>query len=307
MMVNTKGSVVKVLRWQWKAVMWSMSAAIIVYLGWRFVPTMHVTLPTLPVSVLGAAIGIFVSFRTNSSYDRWWEGRKLWGRMINSSRHWGTQVMSYVDVGADEGHPTVFQTALIRRHIGYVHTLRCLMRLQDPLEDEHVLAYLSGEDAAQIKGHSNPTHALLHEQSMLIARASDAQRLHELRLQSLDGTIAALLDIQGGCERIKKTPMPRGYAYMAELLIRCYALLLPMSIVHDMGWVTIPVTVLICMSFTLISEVGRVLEDPFTLFLNGLPLMDISRTIERNLLQCLHVEPGSLPPSMLVDEQGVLM
>lgn len=306
MMVNTKGSVFRLLQWQWKAVAWSMSTSIIVYLLWRFVPTLHVNLPTLPVSVLGAAIGIFVSFRTNSSYDRWWEGRKLWGRMINSSRHWGTQIMSYVDTQVSN-HPTTFQTTLICRHIGYVHTLRCLMRLQDPLKDVHVLEYLTQEDIERIKGHSNPTHALLHEQSMLLTRASDAQHLSELRLQSLDGTIAALLDIQGGCERIKKTPMPKGYGFIAELLIRCYAFLLPISLVHDMGWVAIPITMLICLSFTLISEAGRVLEDPFTMFSNGLPLMDISRTIERNLLQCLHIESNNLPSSIEIDENGVLM
>lgn len=307
-MVNTKGSVVGLLRWQWKAVAWSTSAAVLVFLAWRHAPeglALH-ALPTLPVSVLGAAIGIFVSFRTNSSYDRWWEGRKLWGRMINSSRHWGTQVMSYVDAPHGQ-EPTSAQTTLICRHIGYVHALRCLMRLQDPLQDEHVLEYLTPQDIQHITGHSNPTHALLHEQSLTLAEASDAGRLRELRLQSLDGTIAALLDIQGGCERIKKTPMPKGYGYIAELLIRCYALLLPMSLVQDMGWVAIPITVLICLSFTLISEAGRVLEDPFSVFWNGLPLMDISRTIERNLLQCLRIDTQSLPAPMQVDDQGILM
>jgi ion channel-forming bestrophin family protein len=89
-------------------------------------------LPTLPVAVIGGALGNFVSFRTNSRYDRWWEGRKLWGRLVNTSRLLSLQLMRYASPDA------VAASRVVRRHIAYVHTLRCLLREQDPLNDERV-------------------------------------------------------------------------------------------------------------------------------------------------------------------------
>ncbi|MEO0600807.1 MAG: bestrophin family ion channel, partial [Myxococcota bacterium] len=87
-------------------------------------------LPVMPISIVGAGIGIFVSFRANQAYDRWWEGRKLWGRMINSSRHWSSQVLRYLG-----DQDAALAERLVMRHVTYVHTLRTLLRGQDPFAD----------------------------------------------------------------------------------------------------------------------------------------------------------------------------
>jgi len=114
-----------------------------------------------------------------------------------------------------------------------------------------------------------------------------------------------MLAIQGGCERIKKTPMPRGYAFIAERLIIAYGLVFPFGLVFEIGWLAVPVNILVCLSFALISEAGRVLEDPFTLFYNGLPLHQISMMIERNLGERLGDEELVEVPE--VNEYGILM
>ncbi len=307
MMVSNKSSFMRLLVWQWKSVGIFFVLSGLVYLNWRYTMVPHIKLPTLPVSVIGAAIGIFVSFRTNSCYDRWWEGRKLWGRMINSSRHFCTQVLTYVDGGMDPKGPNELQRTIVRRHIAYVHTLRCLLRKQSPVQDEHVRAFLSPKELEAVAIESNATHALLHLQQRDLSKATDDQRLDGLRLQSLDRTIAAFLDIQGGCERIKKTPFPRGYEFIAKRLIMGFAILMPFALLDDLGWLAIPITVLICLGFELISEAGRVLEDPFTMFWNGLPLSAISRGIERNLRQRLGEDASDLPPALTPDEKGILM
>ncbi|MCA9619570.1 MAG: hypothetical protein KC731_11110, partial [Myxococcales bacterium] len=108
-----------------------------------------------------------------------------------------------------------------------------------------------------------------------------------------------------GCERIKKTPLPRGYAFIAERLIMAFSFLFPLATVAELGWFVIPVSVLVCLAFTLISEAGRVLEDPFSTFWNGLPLMALSRTIEVNLRQRLG--ETDLPPIPGPDKHGILM
>lgn len=307
MMVSNPGSVFRLLRWQWKLVLlFTVSSSLVYYayahLGWTFLK-----LPTSPLAIVGAALGIFVSFRTNSAYERWWEGRKLWGRMINSSRHFTTQVVSYLcsSESVSEEQLTEQRKELVYRHAAYVHSLRCLLRQQDPFADEHVQFFLSDEQRDELKRESNLTHALLQLQSDQLTVCADNGCLTEMRLHSFDRTIAALLDIQGGCERIKKTPMPRGYGFIAERLIAIYGVLFPLCIVAELGFWSIPINVLVCLSFALISESGRVLEDPFTMFWNGLPLSNISKMIEVNARQRLG--ETDLPEIPGVDEHGILM
>ena len=296
MTYEKRGSVLGLVRWQARNVaLFALGGIVAVLLhdvaglGW--------TLPAVPLTVVGAALGIFVSFRTNSAYDRWWEGRKLWGRLINSSRHFATQVLHYVSDREAAGR-------MVLRHVAYVHALRLGLRAQDPFQDEDFIRY-AGPDLEAMRGQSNLNHALLDRQTRDLVACSEAGALDAFRLQRIDDTIAKLLDIQGGCERIKGTPIPRGYGFIAETLVRYYSVLLPFAFVADLGWVTVPINVLVCLSFALISEAGRVLEDPFTLFWNGLPLMNLSRKIEVNLLHAMGEE--DVPPMTQPDKNGILM
>lgn len=301
-MVSNEGRISGLLRWQSRHVVQYTAAGVVAVLIYevfdRWLDWISVGLPTLPLAVVGGALGIFVSFRTNSAYDRWWEGRKLWGRLINTSRHWSSQVATYV---RDEA----VREALVKRHIAYVHTLRCLLRQQDPLADPSVQRFTSAEERAWLRGQSNMTHALLDRQLAEVARLADEGQLDGLRLHTLDESVRHLLDIQGGCERIKKTPLPRGYGYIAEQLIFYFSWLLPLAIVAEIHVLAIPVNVLVCLAFMLISEAGRVLEDPFTLFWNGLPLTNMSDTIENNLRNRLG-EVDLAPPAG-PDADGILM
>lgn len=304
MIVGQRGSLVGVLRWQARSiVLFMVSAAVTVCLrefaGWHWL-----VLPTTPIAVVGGALGIFVSFRTNAAYNRWWEGRQLWGKLVNASRMWSTQVLGYLPRGED-GKPSELQTRLVTQQVLYVHLLRCLLRVQDPRTDEDIIRYSSAEERERIAKQSNPTHALLHEMHAAVTAEADAGRLDELRLQSLDRTIMTFLDVQGGCERIKKTPMPRGYGFFAEQLIRAYGLLFPLVIAEDMGFAAVPINALVCLAFLSISETGRVLEDPFTMFWNGLPLSTLSRTIENNIRERLGAT--DLQPAIKEIEPGILM
>lgn len=289
-----------VFLWQWKRSLLFLFAGLAVTASVELWDLTYLELPTLPLSVVGAAIGIFVSFRTNQAYDRWWEGRKLWGRMINESRHWATQATRYIRQAAD-------QRLLVHRHTAYVHALRCLLRKQDPFLDDEFLARIvvAEDDVDALRDESNLTHALLDLQFRDVVALNDEGSLNDLRLQSMDETLRELINIQGGCERIKKTPMPPLYGLLANRLVELYAILLPLAVVERMGWWTVPVTLLVCTAFSLIAEAGRVLEDPFTLFFNGLPLSAISRMIEVNARQRLG--ETELPPMLTPSKTGLLM
>ena len=289
-----------VFLWQWKFTAFFVLASLAVTASVEVWDLTFLELPTLPLAVVGAALGIFVSFRTNQAYDRWWEGRKLWGRMINESRHWASQATKYLDEADD-------RSRLVHRHSAYVHALRCLLRQQDPFEDEDFMARIEvvGDPIPQLRDETNLTHALLDRQLDELVAFNRSGALNDFRLQSMDDTLRELINIQGGCERIKKTPMPPLYGLLANRLVEFYAVLFPLAVVETLGWWTIPINLLVCTAFSLIAEAGRVLEDPFTMFFNGLPLSAISRMIEVNTRQRLG--ETELPPMLAADKNGVLM
>jgi putative membrane protein len=297
MMVNNRGSTWNLLRWQWRWVLLFTLGGVVAAATHEVFALTWIDLPMPPLGVIGGAISIFVSFRTNSAYQRWWEGRQLWGRIVNSSRHWGAQTAAYVSPARAE--------ALIRRQIVWVHTLRVALRDEDLTQDPELTRLLPTEERLRLAASRNPSHLLLHEQLQAAAALHTAGELDTRALQSMDETIRQLLDSQGGCERIKRTPMPRGYGFIAERLILIYGFLLPFGLVGELGWAAVPLNVVACLAFALISEAGRVLEDPFNLFYNGLPLSALSRTIEVNLTERLGDAP--LLPLLKPDEDGILL
>lgn len=297
-MVSYKPSMVGLLLWQWRSAVLFTLAAVVAqvahgHIGWR-----HLTLPTLPVSIVGAAIGIFASFRTNSSYARWWEGRQLWGRLVNASRTLISQSLLWL--------PEEDARAVVRGQIAYVHLLRCALREDDPWTDPQVQAVTTDAVRERLHGERNAPYAVAHDLRALVTRACDGGRLHEFRLAAIDRTLTEIVDVQGGCERIKKTPFPVGYGYIVDRLIVAFGCILPFALVKDgLGWAAVPINLLVCGAFALISEAGRVLEDPFTHFFNGLPLSALATTIEINLRQ--RAGEADVPPLPRPDARGILM
>lgn len=299
MFVDYRGNIFGLLAWQWRNVLLFVAAACAAVVAHEVAGSYFPKISPIPVATMGGAVGIFVSFRTNSAYQRWWEGRQLWGRLVNVSRHFATQALVYLHGRTDEAR------ALVRRHVAYVHVLRCRLRDQDALADADVQAFLSEEELAALKGESSQGHVLLHMQMEAIARLGREGAIDPMIRASLDESIRIMLDVQGGCERIKKTPFPRGYTFISDRLITAFGLLLPWTLVQDMGLWGVPLAILVCFAFTLIGEAGRVLEDPFTMFWPALPLSALSKTIEINLRQRLG--DADVPPLPTQNARGILM
>jgi putative membrane protein len=288
--------------WQWKHTAIFALTGIIAWVTNDILNWGHMKLPSSPAAIAGAALGIFAAFRTNAAYARWWEGRQLWGTLVNASRMWATQATTYLQDKAR-------QRRVIVRHALYVHALRVQLRDDNVFSDDEVkrlLAELNLDDAAQarLKEQTSLCHALLDEN---LKDVTADPGLDPLRLQSFDQTITTFLNVQGGSERIKRTPMPRGYGFFVERMLVIFGVLFPFTIVGDVSWVVIPVNVIVCLGFTLISETGRVLEDPFTHFYNSLPITNISTNIERNMKQ--RIDDGAhvrLPPAVVADGRGIM-
>ena len=297
MIVSNRGSVFSLLAWQWRNSLLFMATGALAHLLHAGPRWTHLVLPATPIAVIGGAIGIFVSFRSNHGYARWWEGRQLWGRLVNNARDLGSLAVATL--------PPDVARAVVRRQIAFAHGLRCALRDADPLADADVVAYTDEAERAALRGQRNVPFSLLHAQRAAVTRAADEGALSDLRLQTFDRVLGNLHDVQGGCERLKKTPFPRAYGFIAERLILAFGCLLPFALVRDLGWFTVPMNLLVCSGFSLISEAGRVLEDPFTLFWNGLPLGALSKTIEINLRQCLG--EADVPALPQPDARGILM
>jgi len=262
-----------------------------------------------PLTILGGGLAIFVGFRTNTAYARWWDARRMWGGLVNASRMLSTQVASYLPW--DGAEPSKTQRSVVLLLCAYIHTLRCSLRDEKALGDADLARLLDAQDLLSdderraLAKEPNLAHALLHRAHRTLAAEARAGRLPELALTSMDRSIADLLDNQGGLERIKRTPMPPAYGLIAYYLTLSFGLVFPLALHDDLDLWVVPLNMLVAGSFLFVNELGRVLEDPFTMFWNGLPLTQLSRMIEANARARLG-DHGA-PPIPTPDANGVLM
>lgn len=256
------------------------------------------TMPGLatPYSIAGVALAILLGFRNSAAYDRWWEGRKLWGGIVNASRMLARQVTTYVRESSEVTHDDVkrLRVEVLHRHVAWLNALRCQLRGQDALGELDGL--ISAEEKAALTGQKNVAVALLQTNGERLAEAANRGALDERRLESIDRTLSELIALQGGCERIKSTPIPPAYAFFTTAFTRVYCCVLPVGLVEHLGFATAVVVLALSFMYLVLSAIGRLLEDPFTTSPNAIALTAICRTIEINLRQALG--ETDLPPAI---------
>jgi ion channel-forming bestrophin family protein len=238
--------------------------------------------PEIPLSILGSVIGIIVGFRNSSSYARWWEARKLWGTIVNCSRSLARDVLSMiVPPATDQSEAGCLKRKLVSLQVAYVHALRCHLRNLSPWND--LAGLLPEEDIPDLRTHRNVPLAIQQKIAALLAHSYERNWVDSIRWTSLSGTLSALMDAQGGAERIKNTPMPRQYDVLPQVCVRIYCLLLPLGMVADLRLLTPVGSTLVGFIFLALDQIGRNLENPFDNTLHDIPLNSIARTIEINL------------------------
>lgn len=247
-------------------------------------------LTTTPFTLIALALGIFLGFRNNTSYDRFWEGRKLWGAVVNYTRTLTRQTLTMVRSSEDD--VTIFQQEIVRRVMAYAHALR--MHLRDERDFEELNAFLDQEEVSALADEVNPPIAILQKLGDRFAMAHDRGWIHPMHWPVLEGSLTALTDVQGGCERIKATPIPFIYNILMHRIVAVYCFALPFGLVESVGMFTPVVVALVSYAFFGLDAVGDEIEDPFGLHPNDLPLTAITRMIEVNLRQRLG--ETELPP-----------
>jgi putative membrane protein len=260
-------------------------------------------IPWQPVALLGTAVAFYIGFKSNGSYDRFWEGRQLWGSIVNTSRVWAIRVFDFVQATPDEATPdqrdiTELHRRLLYRQVAWCNALRLHLRRQTAeLWDTEVAPFLPPSEAAQAKNLSNPPTHLLRRQSVEMRELFARGLLTEFRQVALMQTIQDLLNAQGGCERIKNTPFPRQFAFFSFVFVWIFAAILPLGLVEEFDsrlalgqfhvWLMVPFSVLVSWVFNVIEVVGHTSENPFENDIYDVPMSSICRSIEIDLRELL--------------------
>lgn len=237
------------------------------------------TSTTVVHSLLGIVLGLFLVFRVNSAYDRWWEGRKLWGLMVNNTRNLATKLSAYLGQG-DLVNRRYFAQMIPNYVVSVKDHLRNGASLDNlDLVDDDSLDRLKGKD------HIPNMLALL-----LTARIA---HLHEKKVISgeeffvLDKELKEFSDILGGCERIRNTPIPYSYSMYIKKFIFTYIVTLPFAFLTEFHYFTVPIVLMIFFILVSVELIAEEIEDPFGNDRNDLPTDELSDKIKKNVRELL--------------------
>jgi ion channel-forming bestrophin family protein len=267
------------------------------------------------LGVLITPMSIFLAFQINQCYDRWWEARRLWGQLINLSRSLGRQITTLLTDKRfssipDEKEAEKLHRELVYRHMAYVNTLRIALRSGGKLSttDWQFLAqFLADAEISELKCAVNVPTQLLQKQGKVIGALVGKDWGEQQVLLQLDDSLNLLNDIQGGCERIKRTAFPDRFNFHTRIFVWLLAILIPFSLIESdqrFDVVAMVTETLLAFIFVTIERLGAELRDPFENRSNDIPMTALCRTIEIDLRQQLG--ETRLPPP-IEPVKGVLM
>ena len=254
--------------------------------------------PSLPVTLFGTGLALFLGFRVNSAYQRWWEGRVLWGSLINASRSLARAAVAFI--GDADARSETLKRGIVVRQVAYAHALRNQLRRQDPAAD--VRRLLSAEEVDDALRRQNPANGLLDGVARLIAEAAREKRIDTIQQAQLERVMIDIANAQGGMERLKNTPLPAQYRSFPEFFTRLFCVLLPVGLVESLGWATPIGSTVIGLMFLAVLRIGDDLVDPFANTVHDVPMTAMCQTIEIDLLEAI----GAQAPQPLKPVDGVL-
>ncbi|WP_028668167.1 bestrophin family protein [Runella zeae] len=287
------------------------------FTDWTFI-----TLPWLPLSLIGTAVAFYVGFKNNQSYDRIWEARKIWGAMTNNSRKLATMIKHFRSEDSPSDFSTEVRKQIVYRHIAYLYQLR--EQLLKPTQWEHVSLswvfgsfnqirrdkffhdfkeeldeiarnnYLSKEEKNSLEGFNNKATQLLDKQTQQVQWLYEKRAINMMQQTTLQEVLNSFYDEQGKAERIKNFPFPRKYATFSFVFVCIFVFLLPFGIVGEFrklgdaySWLSVPVGVIIGWIYVVMEMIGDYSENPFEGLHNDTPMLTICRTIEIDMLQII--------------------
>jgi ion channel-forming bestrophin family protein len=232
-------------------------------------------------------LGLLLVFRTNTAYERFWEGRKAWGSIVNNIRNLSRLI--WVAVAETDPIHRHEKEQTLKLLVAFAVATKLHLRSQ-PIDDR-LSKLVTPLQFAKLQRMNNPPLEIAFWVSDYLQGQYERGQISLSQMNELQNTLNTLVDTLGACERILRTPMPLAYAIHLKQLLLIYCLLLPFQIVEDLKWWTAVATALV--SFTLfgIEAIGVEIENPFGADPNDLPLDAICDTIERNITDLISIEP----------------
>lgn len=234
-------------------------------------------------SLLGIVLGLFLVFRTNTAYDRWWEGRRLWGGLVNSSRNLAMKL-----------NAALAPAALAERKWFTLMIGNFVIATREQVRNGVDVTMLNfpeealRQEAEKVKHVPNLIAAKLYSKAEELY-AKQALTMHQMI--NLDKELKEFVDILGACERIRKTPIPYSYTMYIKKFIFIYIITLPFGLAPTLGYLTVPMVLLVSFVLLSVELIAEEIEDPFGKDINDLPTDELSTTIRTNVAEILKQEP----------------
>ena len=320
MLINKKIALKTIWLFGRKNILQTFALSIIVVILYRFLGLKVIAIPFLPVASIGTAVAFYVGFKNNQAYDRLWEARRLWGGITNTSRILTASFISLIDDKAK-------QKEFLNRHIAYINILRLQLRKTIPWatnrENYHQQFVSASEEVKEfdsviealfekngkkeafetIKKKGNIASYALKYQFDVVTKLKREKIIDDYEHSDLTKLLAELYNLQGGCERIKTTPLFRQYSLFSRIFVQLFIFLLPFALLPEMNkfgdygiFLVVPFSVLISWVFMTMEQIGEASENPFDNGINDTPISTICRNIEIDILEML--DETNLPPKI---------
>ncbi|HEY9256867.1 bestrophin family protein [Chitinophaga sp.] len=291
MLLKHRLSLSQIFSFTWKVDLMLLGCCTLVYLLDKYWLAAHVSIPVSVSAVLGTAIAFFIGFNNNQAYDRWWEARKIWGALVNDSRTWGRSMLYYA---ATPGDPTTQAVVrhLIYRHLAFICALKASLRKRP---DDYYTRYLTQEEITDVQKQSNIPNALLNMQTRDLQQLRESGAIDGFRFIELNQILVRHCDAMGQSERIKNTVFPPSYVYFTQMFIWFYVIMNTLMMTESIGMWAILFGWMFGFVFHVTHLNGITLMNPFEFQPLSIPLDNISRTIEINIIELLGDEPVPAP------------
>ena len=250
-----------------------------------------VPLNATPFTLVGVALALFLGFRNSSAYDRWWEGRKLWGALVNTMRTLTRQGLTMTGETRDK---RVFLDMLV----AFTYAMRDQLRGDVFARSSELLPPAL---AVEVDGARYKPFIILRAMGEWMSARQREGAIGEITMTAIDRNLVELSNILGGCERIAATPVPFGYSVMIHRVVYFYCALLPFGLVDAISWMTPVVSMVMAYSFIALDSLAAELEMPFGRDDNDLALDAISRNIELSIREMRMTDGVSLGTGIAPD------
>jgi len=286
------------------------------FLGWHWL-----VIPWQPIALIGIAVSFYLGFKNNSSYDRLWEARKIWGGIVNASRTFTIMTRDFItnefaETKLTEDELKKIHKSIIYRHVAWLKALTYQLRLPKPWEHntkievdlrkeggihheedhfEKLKPYISNFEYDYLMTKGNKASHLLSIQSKELLKLKLKGQIDDFRHMELEKILGEFYNLQGKSERIKNFPFPRQYASVNYIFVWIFLFLLPFGMLNifsdsahsNSSWLVFPFTLLVSWVFILMEMIGDYSENPFEGLYNDVPISSMARSIEIDIRQML--------------------